>query len=364
MNNNTRLLLPFALCIGLVACGPQEEKKEEEEPAVPVAATAAELGPIEAAYRGTATIQSDAQAKVTAKIGGIIESIHVEEGQKVDAGATLAQIERERLALEVDRARANYHQMQNVYQRNERVFGQKLVSREEFDRSRFELEAAKAALDLAELSLQESTITAPISGVVSGRLIKLGNTVPVGAELFEITRMDRLEAELHVPEREIHKLKPKQSVTARVDAWPEQSFPGQVARINPVVDADSGTVKVTVYFDNTEGLLRPGMFSRLQVLYDKRDNALLIPKDAVVIEDANASVFVVKDGAALRRSVELGYSNDWQYEIRSGLESGEIVVTTGRASLKDGAKVDVVNMPKNEDLATEAESDTATEAGE
>lgn len=348
MNNKFPLLLSLVLCIGLAACGPKKDKKEqEEEPAVPVAAAAIDYGSIEAAYRGTATIRSDAQAIVAAKIGGIIERIDVEEGAHVQAGDTLAQLERERLAFEVDRARANYHQMQNVFKRNERVFGQKLVSREEFDRSRFELDASKAALDLTELSFRESTITAPISGVVSGRFIKAGNTVQVGTELFEITRMDILEAELHVPEREIHKLQPNQPVSAWVDAWPEHSFPGTVARINPVVNAESGTVKVTVEFNNADGRLRPGMFSRLQVLYDKREHVLLVPKEAVLIEDAATSVFVVKDGKALRRAVELGYSNDWQYEIRSGLEAGEKVVTTGRASLKDGAKVELVNGSSN-----------------
>ena len=335
----------LALSLGLLlsACGGAPEAKEAEaEPAVPVAVAAVSRGDIDAAYRGTATIQAHAQAAVVAKISGIVESIRVEEGDAVVAGQTLAQLESERLTLEVDRARAQFLQLQSDYTRAERVYGQKLISREQFDRSRFELDVAKAALDLAELNLRESTIVAPIDGVISARPIKVGHTVQVGNALFEITQLDALEAHLHVPEREIHKLAPDQAAVVRVDAWPEAQFEGRVARINPVVDAGSGTVKVTVAMNNSDGRLRPGMFGRLQVQYDRREAALLIPKDAVLIEDASASVFTVAEGKASRRNVRLGYSNDWQYEVLEGLNEGEQVVTTGRASLKDGAPAEIV----------------------
>ncbi len=328
----------------LSACGEKpEEQKDQAEPVVPVAVAKVQRGPIEAAYKGTATIEADAQATVVAKISGIIESIRVEEGVRVKTGDVLAQLEQDRLKLEVARARANYQQLKAEFSRNERIIAQNLVSREQYDRSRFELQASKAVLDLAELSLRESTILAPIDGVISGRHVKTGNTVQANTALFDITHMESLEAQLHVPEREIHKLKPEQSALITVDAWPRESFTGKVIRINPVVDPNSGTVKVTVGLDNPDGKLLPGMFGRLRVLYDRHDNALLIPKDAVVIEDATASVFVIQDGKAERRTIELGYDNDRDYEVLNGLSENENVVTTGRASLKDGAPADIVS---------------------
>ncbi len=328
----------------LSACGDKAiDEKPESEPAVPVAVAVVQRGAIEAAYKGTATIEADAQATVVAKISGIIESIRAEEGQAVKAGEQLAQIEQERLQLEAARARASYQQLKAEFGRNERILQQNLVSREQYDRSRFELQAAKAALDLAELTLRESTIRAPIDGVISGRHVKVGNTVQVNAPLFDITHLESLEAQLHVPEREIHKLQAGQPALIRVDAWPKDQFQGRVKRINPVVDPASGTVKVTVGLDNPAGKLLPGMFGRLQVLYDRHENALLIPKDAVVIEDASASVFVISEGKAERRTVELGYDNDQNYEVLNGLEEAEKVVTTGRASLKDGAPAEIVS---------------------
>ncbi len=336
--------MAFVAAVMLSACAEKpEEEKEEAEPAVPVAVAVVQRGPIEAAYKGTATIEADAQATVVAKISGIVEKIRVEEGMAVKAGDMLAQLEQDRLQLEVARARANYQQLKAEFSRNERIIEQNLVSREQYDRSRYELQASKAALDLAELSLRESTIRAPIDGVISGRHVKTGNSVQVNAALFDITHMDSLEAQLHVPEREIHKLKAQQPAMIAVDAWPEETFAGHVKRINPVVDPTSGTVKVTVAVDNPEGKLLPGMFGRLQVLYDRRDNVLLIPKDAVVIEDATASVFVIQDGKAQRRNVTLGYDNDRDYEVLDGLEENENVVTTGRASLKDGAPAEIVS---------------------
>jgi RND family efflux transporter MFP subunit len=130
-----------------------------------------------------------------------------------------------------------------------------------------------------------------------------------------------------------------------LDAWPEKAFKGSILRVNPVVDAATGTVKVTVAMADGQRELKPGMFGRIEILYDRRESAVLVPKDAVLTEDAAQSVFVVADGKAKRRSIRIGYSDSHNYEVLDGLKSGDQVVTTGQANLKDDAKVHVVNAP-------------------
>lgn len=338
-------LVPLCVIVALLGgCGDATEAKPEAspEPAVPVATSAVIRGDIDASYKGTATILADAEATVVARVGGIVETIDVEEGQTVEAGAVLARLDEERLKFEAARARAQFEQLQSEHQRNEKVLRQNLISREVYDRSRFELQAARAALDLAELNLREAVIRAPIAGVISARHIKLGNMVQPQQALFHITDLSALQADLHVPEAQLQRIRTGQQARMQVDAWPGEDFSGRVLRINPVVDAGSGTVKVTVALDNPEGRLLPGMFGRLEVRTDTRTATLLIPKDAVLLEDGRASLFVVRDGRAERREVSLGYSNGRYYEIIDGVSDNEQVVTTGRASLKDGAAVTVV----------------------
>ncbi len=335
-------LLAVALLAG---CGEAKEEEKKEQTAVPVEVGKVTVGPIDAAYRGTATLEAEDEATVLAKTSGVIEQILAEEGQRVAAGQVLARMETDRLRLEAARAKAEADKARENFERNTRIFEKNLISKDLYDQSRFALDAARAAYELTALTLRESEIRAPIGGVVSARYIKVGNAIQPNAQAFKITQMDTLHAHIYVPERDIHKLAPKQLATLSLDAWPEKSFKGTILRVNPVVDAATGTVKVTVAMADNQRELKPGMFGRVEILYDRRDAATLVPKDAVLTEDAAQSVFLVAGGKAKRRSIKVGYSDSYNYEVLEGLKSGDQVVTTGQANLKDDAKVHVVNAP-------------------
>jgi membrane fusion protein (multidrug efflux system) len=335
-------LLAAALLAG---CGEAKKDEKKEETAVPVEVGKVTVGPIDAAYRGTATLEAEDEATVLAKTSGVIEQILAEEGQRVAAGQVLARMETDRLKLEAARAKAEADKARENFERNTRIFEKNLISKDLYDQSRFALDAARAAYEITALTLRESEIRAPIGGVVSARYIKVGNAIQPNAQAFKITQMDALHAHIYVPERDIHKLAPKQVATMSLDAWPDKSFKGTILRVNPVVDAATGTVKVTVAMAGSQRELKPGMFGRVEILYDRRDAATLVPKDAVLTEDAAQSVFLVADGKAKRRTIKVGYSDSYNYEVLDGLKSGDQVVTTGQANLKDDAKVHVVNAP-------------------
>jgi RND family efflux transporter MFP subunit len=344
--NSTNLIRASAALVALAlltGCpGPKAEEKKEDA-AVPVETAKVTLGAIDAAYRGTATLEAEEEATVVARTTGVIEQILVEEGQRVRAGQPLARLETGRLKLEVARARAEADKARENFDRNTRIFEKNLISKEMYDQSRYALDSARAAYDLAKLTLQESEIRAPISGMVSARFIKVGNQIQPGSQAFKVTQMDALHAQIYVPERDIHKLAPRQSAAMSVDAWPGRTFKGAILRVNPVVDAGTGTVKVTVAMAQGQPELKPGMFGRVEILYDRRETAVLVPKDAVLTEDAAQSVFVVADSKARRRPIKVGYDNSGFYEVLDGLKAGDQVVTTGQANLKDDAKVLVVN---------------------
>jgi len=192
------------------------------------------------------------------------------------------------------------------------------------------------------LDLNYSSIRAPISGVVAERKIKVGNMVLPNQATFRVTSLDPLLAVLHVPERQIGKLRVGQLAKLGVDAVRDKEFVGKLTRISPVVDPATGTVKVTVEMHDPSRQMKPGMFARLNIIYDVRKSTMLVPKDAIMAEDKESAVYVVKDSLALRQIVETGYVNTTHIEVLSGLAPQDTVVTTGKGSLKDSSRVELV----------------------
>ncbi|MDX1453894.1 MAG: efflux RND transporter periplasmic adaptor subunit [Gammaproteobacteria bacterium] len=363
-------VLPLIILFGLAACGPGgpggkrgADKDEEKEVSVPVETALVKRGDVSAAYSGTATLESEQDAEVVARVSGLVEEIFVEQGDTVVAGQVLARLDDDRLRLEVQRAEANLRKLEQEYQRNKELYERQLVSGEAYERLSYDVESMRADLELARLQLQYTEIRAPFDGLVAERFIKIGNLVQQNAITFRVTDYDPLLAKLYVPERELFKLKDGQLSQIRVDSLPDQVFQGEIDRVSPVVDATTGTFTVTVAVSDEQRLLKPGMFGRVNIIYDVHQDAVLAPRNAILTEDAKQSVFIVNDGTATMRTVKTGYINNGSIEILEGLEPGDEIVTVGQNALKDGAKVAVIgeSMPQNDPAgAEEAETKVAS----
>lgn len=346
----TLSLLLGASVWALTACGgqggpggqPDAKAEAEEEAAVPVETAIVARGDVAASYSGTATLETEKDAEVVAKVGGVIEEILVEEGQRVEKDQLLARIDDDRLRLEVARAEANLAKLEQEYRRNKELHQRQLISAEVYERLGFEMQAMRTEVELARLQLDWTEIRAPFDGVVAQRHIKIGNMISQNAAAFRVTAFDPLLAKLYVPEGELNKLRTGQKANIRVDALPGAAFAGKVDRVSPVVDAGTGTFTVTVEVHDTENQLKPGMFGRINIIYDVRENTLLAPRAAIITEDAQSSVFVIRDGHAQRQNVKLGYTTNGSIEILEGLQQGDEIVTIGQNTLKDGAKVAVI----------------------
>ncbi|MEM8982705.1 MAG: efflux RND transporter periplasmic adaptor subunit [Pseudomonadota bacterium] len=339
--------------------GSADPSEQAEIVPVPVETIAARRGEIYAAYAGTATLEAFEEATVVAKVGGEIAAILVEEGDVVTSGQALARLDGDRLRLQRDQARANLAKAERDYRRNIELHEKGLIAAGAFEAIKYDLDALQAAYDLAELEYGYAVIRAPIDGVVASRFIKTGNTIAESTAAFHIVNLQPLIAEMFVPEREFGKLAPGQAVVATIDALANQAFAGTVERISPLVDAATGTFKTTVEMDATGTALKPGMFARLNVVYDTRPNALLIPRNAIVETEIGDSVFVVTDGKVKRRPIQVGFSWGENVEIVDGLEAGDRIVTLGLSGLRDGAVVDVID---NETPASDLASDSPPEA--
>jgi membrane fusion protein (multidrug efflux system) len=338
-------------------------------------------------------LEAEGEALVVAKVSGVVEKIFVEEGDSVKAGQVLAKLEDEEFIHRLAQVESKLEELDNEFQRNKELFKNKLISAEAYDRTKYEFQTQKSTYDLTKLNLNYTEIKAPISGVVSERFIKVGNMVTINQETFRVTDFDPLLAVLHVPEKEMSRLKAGFPAELMADAVSGEVFSAGILRISPVVSAETGTFKVTVAVTDKTRKLKPGMFTRVNIVYDMHENTLLLPKDAILTEDSESTVFIVTEKVeekseeeekgekkeekvktnntekteeeekpkaesnsksnsepkepvkflvVSKTEITIGYINSTHVEILSGVKLGDIVVTTGLSSLKDGAKVKVV----------------------
>lgn len=338
------LLLLLAACgsRGDSAAGQGDNGDEEEAPPVPVETSLPVRGDINAIYTGTAPIEAFAEADVLAKVAGEVVEILVEEGDEVSEGQVLARLDGDRLRLELKETEARLRKLERDYQRNIDLNEKGLISEGDFDRIKFDMEALRAAYNLAKLEVDYTQIRAPIDGVVSERYIKLGNTLAVGDPVFRVTQLDPLVAYLFVPEREFRKIGSGQPAGIAVDALSGPPVVAEVTRVSPIVDPETGTFKVTIEIDDPARRIKPGMFARIGIVYDTHLDALQIPRSAIVGDEEESAVFVVENSRAVRREVETGFADRGMIEITAGLDDTDEVIVVGQVGLRADAEVDVI----------------------
>jgi len=297
---------------------------------VPVETATPFRSDIYATYAASASIASDADAPVTARVAGEVVELLVEEGDRVAAGQVLARLDGERLRLEVLAAKANLERARKEYKRNTDLHERGLVSSSMYEGLQFDLASLKATYDLKRLNYDYSNIRATIAGVVSSRDIKPGQNLNVGQVAFRITETKELIAYLQIPQAELAKFDIGHTATVTVASMPNTDF---------AADARNGTFRATAIIDNADGNLAPGMFGRFTIAYEKHANALVIPANALLDEDDETTVYVVQDDEVVRRSVEIGIEENGRVEILDGLLDEDEIVVVGHSGLRDGSKV-------------------------
>ncbi|MGJ4728517.1 efflux RND transporter periplasmic adaptor subunit [Luteimonas sp. SDU101] len=333
-------------CLTLAGCkggGDAQAKPAEDKgpDAIPVEVEKVSRRAIAASYGNTATLEPRAESQVVAKTSGVALEVLVEEGQTVRAGQVLVRLDPDRSRLQAAQSAAQMRKLEANFKRAQQLEAQQMVSANDLDQLRYDLENARAVNRLANLELSYANVVAPISGVIASRDIKPGNFVQINSPIFRIVDTARLEATLNVPEREIAKLRPGQAVELTVDALPGKRFTGTVDRVAPVVDTGSGTFRVVAGFAG-DGELQAGMFSRLAIRYDQREDALVVPRRALLEDGGEPAVYAVREGKATRVPLQLGYSDGGWVEVRKGLAEGDAVVVAGKAALREGTAVQVL----------------------
>lgn len=315
-----------------------DQKKEE---LVPVEVAALERGPIESVLRFSANLEAESEVQVFSQAARLVRELLVEEGDAVAKGAVLLRLQDDEQRSNLARVESQIAKARREYERQKNLFAQSLISEQAFNDATYELEQLELALADAQRELGYTEVRAPIAGVVTRRVVSLGDHITVNQHLFDLVDFDTIVARVFVPEKEIRRLALGQEARLYSSALGGEARRGRVERIAPVVDPKSGTVKVTVDVPRQAGL-RPGMYVEVELVTDTRDDALLVPKRAVVYDQNRAFLFRLTDDMTVQRlTIEPQLQNQGWIEPGpdAGLAVGDRVVVAGQAGLKDGTKV-------------------------
>lgn len=280
--------------------------------------------------------------EVRSRISSTLTAIRFVDGQHVNKGDILVELEDAELRADVAEAKASLVDSNSKYERAKELFENKLVSDSQMESLRAQRDADQAGLDAAEARLAEAVVRAPFSGRVGLRRVSLGSLVGPSTIITTLDDTDTIKLDFDVPETALARVEVGLPVVARSAAWPDQTFTGQVQSVDTRIDPVSRTVTVRALIPNPKELLRPGMFLTVNLM---RHNimALMIPEQAIVPEQSRQFVFVVDgDGIVDKREVRVGRRRPGQVEVLSGLRNGELVVAEGTQKAQPGRQVTII----------------------
>lgn len=288
------------------------------------------------------------------EVAGRVAKILFNDGQRVSKGQLLVQFDDQLQAAQLSQAKAEMSIAAANHKRNQELVAQSFISKRSLDESAAALEVAQAKLDLAQASLQRLKIVAPFHGVTGLRQVNVGDYLKDGTDVVNIEDLDAVLVDFRLPERFQAKVKPGQTAQLTVDALPGRPFSAVVQAVDPLIDANGRSVGVRGCIDNRQQQLRPGMFARVNAVFGTRQNALVIPEEAIVPQGGRTFVVKVVPGdkpetlVSQRVAVKVGLRQPGKVEIQEGLELDDTVVIAGHQRLqKDATPVRVVDMSRS-----------------
>jgi RND family efflux transporter MFP subunit len=310
------------------------------------------VGEIVRYVRLPGSMRANQQATLYSKVAGYLKTITVDKGDRVQAGQALGEIEVPELQADLTKYKAEVRVAERDYTRiaEAQKKAPDLVTPQSVDEALGRVEVAKANLERTETLLGYAKITAPFSGIVTARFVDSGAFIPAAtsgnaaqtAAIVTVADFNIIRAQVAMPEVEASLVQVGQPVKVTVEALGGKSFDARVSRFTYALDDATKTMVVEADLQNADLALRPSMYAIVRVGVDKHKDAMLIPVEALVMEKANASVFVAEGSKAKKKPIQAGFNDGAKVEILKGLTGNEDVILVGKLTLADGAPVNVV----------------------
>ena len=327
------------------------EQPKQSAPPTPVQITQPKRGPITRFVSLPGEIKPYQQATLYAKVAGYLKTITVDKGDQVKEGVLLADIEvpelladRARYKSEVEVADLDYKRLSE----SQKKFPD-LVVPQTVDNAKGKLDVARASLERTESLLGFAKIIAPFSGIITKRMVDPGAFIPAAtsgstaqnAAIVTLSDLNRVRVQVAVPELESSLIANDQPVKLSVDGLPGRNFDGKISRFSYSLDDLSKTMLAEIELPNPKLELRPGMYALVKIGIERKEDALLVPADALLVEKSGTSVFTIADNKAKKTPVKTGFNDGANAEIISGIKLDQPIILVGKKPLADGQQVQV-----------------------
>jgi membrane fusion protein (multidrug efflux system) len=283
------------------------------------------------------TVRAREAVTITAKVTGMVTAIRFQEGQRVAAGEALLLLDDGALRAELDQARALLDDARSQLQRAQRL-GQ-VVAEQRVDTLLAVARQAEGRVRAAQAKLEEMRITAPFAGRVGLRQVSQGALIQPGTTVTTLDDLTRVRVEFSVPEVYVARVQPGSIVSARSSAFGERRFEGTVLVVDTRIDPSTRSVRVISEFDNADEALKPGLFLTIELNLETRNDALMVPEEALDPVGERAFVFVIRENRARRVEVTLGKRLSGEVEVVRGVHATDQVVVRGLQRLRNDAQV-------------------------
>lgn len=368
---------------------------EQMEPVTVVELAPAEIGGVSDLLVTSATVDSERQADVIPQASGIVRELRVAEGDVVKRGQVLATLENVSLDEGSNRARAELDRLTRDLEATRRLYDQGAASRNDVEQLEFQVKNARSSVREARAGAGNTRLIAPFDGVVASRNVRVGQLAPTGQAALQVVDLDTLRVVASLPERDAGRVKIGQQAELVSAYDSELRSQGTVERIAPIIDAQTGTFRVILKLDANQRSLRPGQYVTVNLVVDRHEGVVVVPKKAVVYEDGAPVLYRLIDApppepdeegskdkadksegndtddatpkappspfVSQRVAVDLGLVDSRYAEIKSGIAAGDQIVVVGQSNLKDGAPIKTPEMVAREQAEAAAKADADTD---
>ncbi len=339
------LILVIASVIGILfrnkARNQMKITKSIDLTSIPVTVTNVGIQKIDETLTLVGTLYGNTEVSILSETQGKVIAVKVNIGDKVSKGSLLVKIDDEMKQASLLSAQANYENAKIDYERYKKLNEVKSVNDAQLEQAGQALKLTESQFIIARRQLNDTKIVAPISGVITSRLVEIGSVVNNGTPIVNIVDISTLKLKVNVPENDVFKLKVGQEVDLKTEVYQGIIFKGKIKSISDKSD-DSHTYPIEVTLPNSkEYPLKSGMFARVSLKTESKDDAVVITRNALVGSVRNPQVFVIEKNIARLKNVRIGGESGDYLEVTSGLSAGEVVVTSGQINLKDSAHVSI-----------------------
>ena len=341
-------VLALVATLGLTAWTLVNNKKEVEEKVykpnpdqkVGVRTAVAALRNLSQNNEFLGSFSANRQIEIRPQAGGQIIQLPIEEGQTVGAGRLIAKLDDEQLRYQIEALQVTLEGYQNDLKRYENLVKGDATPAVNLERTQLSIRSTQAQIKQLQKQIANTTITTPFSGIVTEKMVEKGSVVSLGSPIAKITDISSLKLIVDVPEKAINNFRVGQSLAVSTEVYPGAHFAGRVTMIGAEGDAAHNyPVEITVN-NSGKNLLRAGMYGSIANTNKLTSQALAVPRQAIIGSEKQPQIYIIENGKAVLKSVEIGATTNDYYQITKGVKAGDQVVTSGQINLQNGTPVD------------------------